>query len=337
MRFRRGLTLGKFAPFHKGHQLLVETALEECDELILVIYDAPELTNIPLIVRSNWIKTIYPQITVIEAWDGPTEVGNSPRIQRLHEEYLIEDLHLKDIDAFYSSEFYGEHISLAFGAYNRLVDPDREACPISGSAIRKDAYSYRGFLAPLVYRDLITNIVFLGAPCTGKTTIAQRLSLEFNTQWMHEFGREFWEEFQVDRKLSPKQLAEIAEGHIFREDQLLLESNTYLFTDTNALTTRIFSLYYHGSALPRLDELANSAQARYDIVFLCEADIPYDNTWDRSGEANREMFQKMIRADLQLRRIPYILLEGPIEQRVEKVKGVLQSYRKFSNLFDQYI
>ena len=26
---KRGLTLGKFAPFHKGHEYLIETALEE--------------------------------------------------------------------------------------------------------------------------------------------------------------------------------------------------------------------------------------------------------------------------------------------------------------------
>lgn len=34
-----GLTLGKFAPLHKGHQFMIETALQEVDELILVIYE----------------------------------------------------------------------------------------------------------------------------------------------------------------------------------------------------------------------------------------------------------------------------------------------------------
>ena len=42
-----GLTLGKFAPLHKGHQYLIETALQEMDKLIVIVYDAPEVTSIP--------------------------------------------------------------------------------------------------------------------------------------------------------------------------------------------------------------------------------------------------------------------------------------------------
>ena len=34
-----GFTIGKFAPLHKGHQFLIETALKEMDEFYVVIYD----------------------------------------------------------------------------------------------------------------------------------------------------------------------------------------------------------------------------------------------------------------------------------------------------------
>jgi cytidyltransferase-like protein len=36
-----GLTLGKYSPFHKGHQYLIDTALSEVDHLIIVIYNSP--------------------------------------------------------------------------------------------------------------------------------------------------------------------------------------------------------------------------------------------------------------------------------------------------------
>lgn len=32
-----GFTIGKFAPLHKGHQLLIETALKEMDEELYVL------------------------------------------------------------------------------------------------------------------------------------------------------------------------------------------------------------------------------------------------------------------------------------------------------------
>ena len=62
-----GLTLGKFAPFHKGHQYIVETALAEMDELIVLIYNASDVTDIPLQVRAGWIRALYPRVTVTES------------------------------------------------------------------------------------------------------------------------------------------------------------------------------------------------------------------------------------------------------------------------------
>jgi nicotinamide riboside kinase len=57
---------------------------------------------------------------------------------------------------------------------------------------------------------------------------------------MPEYGREYWDNNQVNRRLTTGQLVEIARGHIEREDQMLLKANRYLFTDTNALTTKEF-------------------------------------------------------------------------------------------------
>lgn len=336
MKHTHGLTLGKFAPLHKGHQFVIETALTEMDEVSVIIYDAPETTPVPLNVRSNWIKKLYPQVKVIEAWDGPTMVGNTPEIKRLHEDYVIEHLQVSGITHFYSSEFYGEHMSVALGAVNRLVDPSRKSIPVSGTEIRESPFSCRAYISPVVYRDLITNVVFLGAPATGKTTIASKLADEYKTVWMPEYGREYWETHQAERKLSLEQLVDIAVEHLKREDEHLYEANQYLFTDTNAITTYMFSLYYHQSALNKLIELANSAQSRYDLVFLCDVDIPYADTWDRSGDVRRKIFQKQIVGDLLARKIPYIILRGDLETRVAKVREVLRKFQKYQSLAEVF-
>ena len=326
---KRGLTLGKYAPLHKGHQHVIETASSEMDEVIVVIYDAPETTSIPLNIRANWLRKLYPQIKVIEAWDGPTEVGEKPEIKQMHEDYVINKLKIQGITHFYSSEFYGEHMSRALGAINRLVDPSRQVIPVSGTDIRENSFNYREYIHPIVYRDLITNIAFLGAPSTGKTTIAERMAKEYETVWMPEYGREYWEKNQIGRRLSLEQLAEIAERHLEYEEKLLYRANLYLFTDTNAITTFMFSQYYHQTALPKLVELANLASSRYDIVFLCDTDISYDDTWDRSGDVNRKIFQKQIIGDLLARKIPFFVLDGGLEARVSDVKKILNQFHKY--------
>ncbi|HEY8463769.1 MAG TPA: AAA family ATPase [Bacillota bacterium] len=326
-----GLTLGKYAPFHQGHQYVIETALQEMDEVIVIIYDAPDVTHIPLNVRAGWIRKLYPQVRVIEAWNGPTEVGASAAIKEQHERYIIDTLGITNVTAFYSSEFYGEHMSRALHAENRLVDPERKIIPVSATQIRQQPYLYRKYLNPVVYRDLIVNVVFLGAPSSGKTTLAKRMAEEFQTVWMPEYGREYWEQHQKNRRLSAKQLLIIAQTHLELEERLLYQADRFLFTDTNSLTTAIFAQYYHGRVDTELAALASQASSRYDLVFLCDIDIPYDDTWDRSGETNRTEFQKRIIADLALRKIPYFVLSGTLERRVQSVKKIISQYQKFIN------
>lgn len=326
---RTGLTLGKYAPFHAGHQLVIETALAEMDCVVVLIYGCPETTDTPLSVRAQWIRDLYPDVEVIEAPDGPTVMGLTPEIKRIQEEYILRRLAGRKIDSFYCSEPYGEHVSQALGASNRIVDLARSSLPISGTELRADPFANRRFLHPRVYRDLVTNVVFLGAPSTGKTTLAQRMAEDFQTAWMPEYGREYWEKHQVDRRLSLEQLAELAEGHLAREDAMLYEANRYLFTDTNAITTYLFSQYYHQSADPRLMALARSVERRYDITIVCGDDIPYDDTWDRSGDANRAEMQARTIEELEQRGIDFHLVIGNLEERMAVVSSVLKSFRKY--------
>ena len=328
-----GLTLGKFAPFHKGHQHLLDTALAQVDHLIVVVYESPAVTTIPLPLRAQWIRDLYPAVEVIEGWDGPPDTGYTAEIKAKQERYILGLLQGRSVTHFFSSELYGEHMSQALGAQDCRVDPDRTHVPISGEVIRKHPYQYRDYISDRVYPDLVTNVVFMGAPSTGKTTIATALATHYSTVWMPEYGRDYWEEHQVDRRLTPEQLVEIAEGHLEREQQHVLQADRFLFTDTNAITTYMFALDYHGQAHPRLTQMAREAENRYDIVFVCDTDIPYEDTWERSGAVYRERFQRQILADLHIRRLPYFWLRGTVEERIATAQAVLDSFQKYTNPF----
>lgn len=325
-----GLTLGKFAPFHKGHQLLLETALAETDKVFVLIYDT-SLTSIPLTVRAGWIKKLYPEVEIIEAWDGPEGYGDTPEIKKEQEDYILKRLDGQRITHFFSSEFYGEHVSLALSAIDRRVDEAREKVPVSGTILREETFVNRHFLDASVYSDLIIKVCFMGAPSTGKTTLARTLATQYKTNFMPEFGGEFWLEHQVDRRITLEQFEQIAPEHIKRENQLVLNSNRYLFCDTCPITTYVFAKDYHQKAGAVLTDHAQKAEKNYDLFFLCDTDIPYDDTWDRSGAQKREWFQKQIIDDLRERRIPYIPLAGTLAERIKKVEQILADYQKFDN------
>jgi HTH-type transcriptional repressor of NAD biosynthesis genes len=330
---RRGLTLGKFAPFHRGHQMLVETALAEVDELVVMIY-ATDMTDVPLPIRTGWIRELYPTVRIIEAWDGPDGYGDTPEICREQEAYILKKLDGLRITHFYSSEFYGDHVSRALDAVDRRVDEARSTVPISGTALRADYFAGREYIAPRVYTDLITKICFMGAPSTGKTTLARVMAERHNTVWMPEYGSEYWLNHQVDRRITLEQFEEIAPEHNRREDSLTSQSRNYLFCDTNPITTYVFAKDYHGCAGPRLTRLAIEAEKRYDLFFLCDTDIPYADTWDRSGDQKRKWFQKQIVGDLAERRVPFFRVRGTLEERIARVNEVLRQHRKFGNILD---
>lgn len=329
---KTGLTLGKYAPFHKGHQFIFDTALEEVDELIVLIYDTTVI-DVPLTVRSKWIKNMYPQIKVIECWDGPQGYATDRAYEIKEEEYILKMLNGTKITHFYCSEFYGEHVSKALNAIDRRIDEGRVNIPISATEIRTNPFENRHFVNEIVYQDLITKIVFLGAMSSGKSTLTEALAKKYNTTFAPEYGREYWTNHQVDRRISLEAFDEIAKGHLKIENQQIQNANQYFFVDTNAITTYVYALDYHQKAPQFLIQTALENSSRYDLFFLCDIDISYDDTWDRSGAQKRSVFQKQIVADLRERNIPYILLSGSVNERMEKVEKILERFTKYHNFY----
>ena len=167
------------------------------------------------------------------------------------------------------------------------------------------------------------NIVFMGAPSSGKTTLCKFLANHFEEPWMHELGKQYWIDNQLNRRLTQKQLLEIAQLHILGEDKNMEKAKEFLFTDTNSISTYMFALDYYGQVDAELTKLARQAEHRYDHFFVCDIDIPYEDTWERSGEVYRTQFQQLILDDLAIRGINYTILSGDIQTRVARVLSIL--------------
>jgi HTH-type transcriptional regulator, transcriptional repressor of NAD biosynthesis genes len=321
----RGLVLGKFAPLHAGHQLLIETALAQVDELVVLVYPAPDVTWIPLERRADWIRALYPRARVVEGHRGPTSTGRAPAVMREQEDYILRTVP-RPITHFFSSEWYGEHVSRALGAVDVRVDPERRRVPVSGTLVRADPFVHRRLLPPVVYRDLVRKVAFLGAESTGKTTLAALVAEEHGTRALLEPGRAFWERHRdADGRLTPDQLVSLAHLHLEREDAELLEARGVLFVDTNALTTEAYAFRYHGHAHPELTRLARQAETRYDVTFVCGDEIPFVQDGTRLDESARGEMQRRLCDELDRRGVLWTRVEGPLALRTLRVGRVLAS------------
>lgn len=168
-------------------------------------------------------------------------------------------------------------------------------------------------------------LVFVGAPSTGKSTLCRTLAEKYHTHWVPEYGRHYWEQHQIDRRLSQEQLVEIAIGQRAWEDEATKVAKDYLFLDTEAIVTRQYAFDYYGESSPQLDHYADMSKQRYDHFFLCATDIPYEDNWARSGEVHRDEFQQRLIADLTARQIRYTELTGNLSERLSLVNQTLAS------------
>jgi NadR type nicotinamide-nucleotide adenylyltransferase len=316
----RGLVLGKFAPLHAGHQLLIETAMARVDELVVLVYPAPEATDVPLERRAQWVRTLYPRARVIEGHGGPTSSGRTAEVMREQEEFIGRVVPLP-ITHFFSSEWYGEHVSRSLAAENVVVDAERRRVPVSGTLIRSDPFAYRRFLAPLVYRDLVRTVAFLGAESTGKSTLARRMAEVMGGRCLAEPGRSFWERHHdADGRLSLDQLVALAREHLAVEEAALLETPGVLFVDTNAITTEAYAFLYHGRTHPELASLARAAETRYGLTFVCGDDIPFIQDGTRMDASRRSEAQAWLLGDVRARGLDAPVLEGSLARRVARVR-----------------
>ena len=130
-----GFTIGKFAPFHKGHSYLIETALKEMDEFYVVVYDTPQF-NISMQTKINVIKKKYPNVKLIEAYNSPKQIGLDQKSVGIQMKYLSNLIKKIKPTHFYSSEDYGEYVAKYLNIENRIVDKERIKYPISATMIR---------------------------------------------------------------------------------------------------------------------------------------------------------------------------------------------------------
>lgn len=330
---RHGLVVGKFCPLHKGHEEILNLATSRCENLFIISYTKPEFTGCGPEKRLQWLKALYPTAKILvldddlskEICGQPIPHNDDDEIK--HRDYcarLCRDYFKKTPDVIFTCETYGDGFASYLTDFFKtpikhiMFGPQRAQDGISGTTLRDDIHGHKKYISPIVYADFIKTVCFLGAESTGKSTLSSLCAKNYQTSYVDEFGRTLWEEKNGD--LIFDDMLTISRAHINAEQQALLSANKFLFVDTSPLTTLLYSLHMFGKAEP---ELYDFAQRQYDEVFLCSPDFPLVQDGTRQDESFRKSQHECYLQELNTRRIPYTLLQGPIEDRLEAVKAKL--------------
>jgi cytidyltransferase-like protein len=191
---RRGVMVGKFWPLHKGHEYLLGKALCHCDELYIIVKVKPyELPRGRL--RAGWVRAASPHahVMIIEDVYDPEDA------------YLWAAL-LKEWCGFVPRVLFGSEkaraVACALGSEcnHVMIDDMREVHPIAGLTIRSNPVASWEHLPPNVRGYYAERVVIVGAPCTGKSTVAQELAAHFDAPLVNDYAKELAEQNLVAQR-----------------------------------------------------------------------------------------------------------------------------------------
>lgn len=344
--FHRGLVVGKFSPLHRGHQSVIDRAVQDCEEVVILSYSKPEFPGYEAPRRQQWLDCLYPQTTRLVVTDevlrnyglndkGLQEVphNDAPEIDhRLFVARLCKYQLGFSVDAVFTSENYGDGFATemtrffqsfeatASKVHHISVDQARSRMPISGTAIRADIHAHRRWMDPRVYASFVETICFLGGESSGKTTLAETVARQVKTTFVPEYGRDLW--IAKQGKLEFDDMVEIGRTQVSWEEKGRLNANRYLVCDTSPLTT----LYYSNHLFGRLDpELAALAQRKYDLTVLCAPDFPFVQDGTRVDDGFRKAQDAWYRERLAEDSQPWIEACGTFEERLQMIKLHLEN------------
>ncbi len=157
-------------------------------------------------------------------------------------------------------------------------------------------------------------IVITGAESTGKTTLAEQLSLRFNSPCMPEIAREYVQ--NLARKYTFSDVETIAKLQIEHFNNIHKSGTPFFFIDTWLIVTKIwFEFVYHRIPDWLIKEIEKT---RIDLFLVCDIDLPwiYDPVRENGGE-NRKILHDKYLENLVKYNFDYKIVTGKNDERLK--------------------
>ena len=314
----KAFVFGKFLPFHKGHEAMINFALSKCDFLTVLIC-CSDKEAISESIRKNWIEKNFAHCKNIEVKsfnylesELPNTSVSSVEVSKVWAEKF--KLLFPDYDLVITSEKYGDYVADFMGIKHIVFDIPRQHFPVSATAIRSDLFANWHLLPDSVKPDLAIKVVILGTESTGKTVLTEKLAQHYKCTSVSEAGRDI---VANSNSFSFDDLHLIASEHAKRIDEATIGENPLIIIDTDIHITKSYSNFTFGKELEVDDNIYHSNKA--NLYLYLNNDVTYVQDGTRLNEDDRNLLDLSHREILRQHYIDFVEIKGDWEQRFEKV------------------
>lgn len=319
----KAFVFGKFLPFHKGHEAMINFALTKCDFLTVLIC-CSDKENTPATIRQKWIektfethKNIEVKIFNYSESEFPNTSVSSLEVSKIWSEKFKTIF--PDYDLVITSEEYGNYVASFMEIKHIAFDIRKQLFPISATAVRNDIFTNWKFLPNNVKPDFAIKVVVLGTESTGKTTLTERLAKHFNCISVKEAGRDLIDNsnsFEFD------DLHLVASEHAKRIDTAVLEQSPLIIIDTDIHITKSYANFIFDKTLDVESKIYNSNKA--DLYIYLNNDVEYVQDGTRLSENDRNLLDISHRKILEQHNIDITEITGDWERRFDKAVTIIK-------------
>lgn len=313
----KAFVFGKFLPFHKGHEAMINFAANKCDFLTVLVC-CSDKENIPDTVRKSWIERTFEKEKIVEVKTFnylESELPNTSETSKDVSEIWADIFkkQLPDYSLLITSEEYGNFVAAFMNIQHIAFDIPKKLFPVSATAVRKDLFANWKFLPDSVKPDFAIKVVILGTESTGKTTMTEKLSNHFNCSLVLEAAREI---IANSNAFSFDDLHLVATEHAKRIDEAILAASPLVIIDTDIHTTKSYSKFIFEKQLEVSDDIYNANIA--NLYLYLNNDVEYLQDGTRLSEAERNLLDYSHRQVLSEHNIFISEIKGNWDQRFQK-------------------
>jgi HTH-type transcriptional repressor of NAD biosynthesis genes len=329
--YKNSLVLGKFTPPHLGHFYLIDEAIRLSDSVhIMICWNKTQ--KIPPVWRHQSITNTYGSNTKVKIYlvddTGLPQSESECETKEQFYSYWVPFVKnkVKDLDVVFTSEDYGDDFADFLGIKHHLVDKERLKFPVSGTNIRNNPTKYWEFIPDNLKSNFVKRIAIMGPESVGKSTLTKNLAQHYETNFLEEWGRVVYE--QNGNHLEIDDFIKISKERSEKEEELLKHSNKLFFTDTEDITTYLFSKMFYPDEYFKIKYWFNYMLAsfpKYDLYILLKPDCDAVQDGTRQFLEEREEHYQEIRKELIERKYEFIEIGGNWENRllmsIEKINS----------------